>query len=96
MTLTRREVLGAVGIAAGSCALSSCAMQEKSASKDRISASVAFVRTFGDVEDNFIIPTASYRFPWGDKPMGFIVGYRGEIVEDATMNGLFANFYKVY
>jgi hypothetical protein len=29
MTLTRREVLGAVGLAAGSCALSSCAMQEK-------------------------------------------------------------------
>ena len=27
MTLTRREVLGAVGIAAGSCALSSCAME---------------------------------------------------------------------
>ena len=28
MILTRREVLGAVGIAAGSCALSSCAMEE--------------------------------------------------------------------
>ncbi|MHC4537015.1 MAG: C-GCAxxG-C-C family protein [Planctomycetota bacterium] len=27
MTLTRREVLGAVGIAAGTCALSSCAME---------------------------------------------------------------------
>jgi hypothetical protein len=30
MTLTRREVLGAVGIAAGSCALSSCATDEMS------------------------------------------------------------------
>jgi len=36
MTLTRREVLGAVGIAAGSCALSSCAMQEKGSFRDGI------------------------------------------------------------
>lgn len=36
MTLTRREVLGAVGLAAGSCALSSCAMQEMGSSKDGI------------------------------------------------------------
>lgn len=34
MTLTRREVLGAVGIAAGSCALSSCAMEEMGSFKD--------------------------------------------------------------
>jgi hypothetical protein len=36
MTLTRREVLGAVGIAASSCTLSSCAMQEMGVSKERI------------------------------------------------------------
>jgi hypothetical protein len=35
MTLTRREVLGAVGIAAGSCALSSCAIDEMSTVKGR-------------------------------------------------------------
>ena len=40
MTLTRREVLGAVGIAAGSCALSSCAIKEMGSSKDRIAKSV--------------------------------------------------------
>jgi hypothetical protein len=35
MTLTRREVLGAVGIAAGSCALSSCAIEGKGSFQDR-------------------------------------------------------------
>ena len=34
MTLTRREVLGAVGIAAGSCALSSCAIEEMGSFQD--------------------------------------------------------------
>jgi hypothetical protein len=34
MTLTRREVLGAVGIAAGSCTLSSCTIEEMSSFKD--------------------------------------------------------------
>jgi hypothetical protein len=35
MGLTRREVLGAVGIAAGSCALSSCATEEMGSFQDR-------------------------------------------------------------
>ena len=34
MILTRREVLGAVGIAAGTCALSSCAMEEMGSFQD--------------------------------------------------------------
>ena len=34
MTFTRREVLGAVGIAAGSCALSSCAIEGKGSFQD--------------------------------------------------------------
>ena len=34
MTLSRREVLGAVGIAAGSCALSSCAVEEMNSVQD--------------------------------------------------------------
>jgi len=34
MTLTRREVLGAVGIAAGSCALSSCTIEEMGSFQD--------------------------------------------------------------
>ncbi len=35
MGLSRREVLGAIGIAAGSCALSSCAMEETGSFEDR-------------------------------------------------------------
>ena len=35
MKLTRREILGTLGITAGSCALSSCAMDESVAFSDR-------------------------------------------------------------
>jgi hypothetical protein len=34
MTLSRREILGAIGIAAGSCALSSCAIEEMGSVRD--------------------------------------------------------------
>lgn len=61
MILTRREVLGAVGIAAGSCALSSCAMKEMGSFQDGTSKPV-FPWKYTELDPDITARKAYYDF----------------------------------
>ena len=59
------------------------------------SISCAYVRTFGDFEQNFFIPSASLNFPLGEASWGITIGYRGEFVRHSRVNGGFLNLYHI-
>jgi hypothetical protein len=81
MTLTRREILGAVGIAAGSCALSSCAIEEMNSAQKGTKKSV-FPWRYGELDPNITAQKAYAECPKGHCMYGVFASVMSQLADE--------------